>query len=140
MTIRPETEACIHAVEVFANRSFRFHDELAMLLQLASDHGMRHVFDEVTFYAKFLVNASHILKRSGPGSEETEKLSTEFKSKIEQTSTLIRAILQKTSRDVRDSFEEKFLSLSHSNFDNFLSLLYELSWIKNYSLDCRENA
>lgn len=135
MTIRPEIEAFVKAVEVFANRTFHFHYELAVLLQIATDSSMKQAFEDLTFFAKFVVNASHILKRAGVGAEETAKLSIEYQHNLEKTSNLLRTMLENAPKEFSRSFEERFLILTHPSLQNLHDLLYELSWIKNYNLD-----
>ena len=133
--IRRETQAFLDEVEKSTGRKFLFRYEVELLVEIADQRSMRQVFDDITFYAKFLSHSSTILKRFGPNNDETVKLSVEFKEKLEKTSTLIKTLIKEAPDSVKQQFMARFLSLSHESMNTFLLLLYELSWIKNYLLD-----
>ena len=135
MLIHSETQTFLDAVERSAGKKFLFRYEVALLVEIAEQHALHRVLDDILFYAKFLSHASVILKRFGPSSEETAKVSQEFKEKLEQTSTLINVLLKEAPEEVKRLFAERFLSLSQASMDAFVSLLHEMSWLKNYLLD-----
>ena len=139
MTIRPETVAFVDAVEKFANRRFRFRHEVTIIIELAEAHKMNQAFQDITFLAKFVSNAYHILKRTGMDSEETQKLSVQFKENLEKTSTLLRTLIQKAPEEEKRTLAHRFLSPSQDGMTTLLSLLYELSWVKNYLLDTKQH-
>ncbi|HEV8538340.1 MAG TPA: hypothetical protein VGR15_05375 [Bacteroidota bacterium] len=133
--IRPETEAFLQEVETSTGKKFHFRREAAVLIELAEMQSMRQVFDDLTFYAKFVSHAATIIKRQGAGSEDTAKLSLEFSGKLENTSALVATLVREAPTEIRQQFTERFLSLTPASMESFLSFLYELSWIKNYYLD-----
>lgn len=133
--IQPDTKDLIDAVEQFARRKFRYRVEVALLIDLAMSDGEKKLLDELTFHAKFVSHAFNILRRSGTLTDETNKLSAEFKNELEKTSKLLHMMVKGASEDSRNQFSARFLSLSHESMDNLLALLHDLSWIKNYSLD-----
>jgi hypothetical protein len=135
MTLRPETESYLDGVEQFVGKQFRYRSEIGLLIELAEARTMKQVFDDITFFAKFVSNAYIILKRVGPASKDIEKMSLEFKDKLEKVSTLLRTLIKEEQTDAKQQFVTRFLSLSNDSMNNLLELLYELSWIKNYSLD-----
>ena len=135
IAIRLETQTYLDAVEQFAHRKFQFRDDLGLLTDLSESRNMKQLFDDILFFAKFVSNANNVLKRAGVHSEETQKLSAEFKESLEKSSTLLRTLVKEAPEEVKKDFTARFFSLSQESVSNLLSLLYELSWIKNYSLD-----
>jgi len=140
MAIPSTTQSYIDEVEKFMQRKFQFRHEVALLLDEAAIHSQQKLLDEIAFSAKFVVNASNILKREGTGREETAKLEHEFKDGIEHSSSLLRELIAGVSDDERNLFTSRFLSISHDGMNNLMKLLYELSWLKNYSLDTQRQS
>lgn len=129
------TTLFLDEVEHFAQRKFLFRDEMALLIELSESRGMQKLFNEIIFFAKFITNAQHILKRIGSESDEVLKLRIELTENLKKTSTLLRTLVEECSDDMKESFMRRFLMFNQENLDNLFSLLSELSWIKNYSLD-----
>ena len=139
MDIHSETHNFLDEVEHFAHRKFRYRKDIEQLVELTRRHKMQQVFDDVVFYAKFISNAYAVLNRSGTPSEDTLKLSNEFKEILEKTATLLRTMIKEGPDDVKQHVTMTYLSLTNDSMNAFLSLLYELSWIKNYILDERRH-
>ena len=135
VTIHTKTIAYIDAVEQFARRKFRFREEIALLVEVSQNDNSKRLLDELAFHAKFVSHSYNILKRVGFDSDETKKLSSEFRTELEKSSNLLRRILLEAPQDMRDQFLPRFLSISNESMKAFLDFLHELSWIKNYSLD-----
>lgn len=135
MNIRKETETYLDTVEEYTHRKFRFRDEVGVLVDLAATRTMERLFDDILFLAKFVSNANAILKRTGTGSEDTVKLSAEFKENLEKASSLLRTLVKEAPEEIKQHFLSSFFSLSRDGMNNLLALLYELTWIKNYKLD-----
>lgn len=129
------TTLFLNEVEHFAQRKFLFRDEMGLLIELSESRGMKKLFDEIIFFAKFITNAQQILKRIGSDSDEVLKLRTELTENLEKTSTLLRTLIKESSDEVKGSFMHRFLAFNQESLNNLFSLLRELSWIKNYSLD-----
>jgi hypothetical protein len=140
MVISPEIQKFLNDVETFSAKKFRYRQEIEILVALSRERSMEEVFRDITFFSKFISNALNILKRTGADSAETEKLSVEFKDKLEKTSTLIKTLIKEAPGEVKAMFLSRFLSLSQESMNALLSLLYELSWIKNYSLEQERSA
>ena len=139
MTIHQETKEYICAVEKFVHRKFQFKSEIEALIELDRVGAMRQVLEDVLFYAKFLSNAQAILNRTGANDDNIKKLKAEFEKKLEEISELLRRLLNGSPEDFKGKFDSRFFPLTPDCMNNLLSLLYELSWIKNYQLD-NENA
>ena len=127
---RQEIESFLDDVEDFAGRKFSCRNDIAMLL--GCSRGREEAFDEVTFYAKFISRALAVLKR--PGGEDISRLEAEFSEKMGKTSALIRTLLDGSPVEAGQKFTGRFLAPSPESMKQFLDLLYELSWIKNYEI------
>jgi hypothetical protein len=134
VTVTSKTQAYLDEVERFSKRKFLFRHEISVLIDVATLHSKQQLFDEITFMAKFITNASNILKREGAGKEETSKLEYEFKHAIEKSSSLVQELVGNIA-DEKNLFAARFFSLTQEGMSNFMKLLNELSWLKNYSLD-----
>lgn len=135
MTITAETTAYLDAVEQFARRLFKFRRDIEYLVELSKTGTGRQTFDEMIFHAKFITSASAVLKRSGPQTEDTRNLSNELRNGLERVSSLIHTIIEKAPEDVRSQFVRGYFSPTPGHLTNLLALLYELSWVKNYTID-----
>ena len=135
MTLQPSTESLLSEIEQFAQRKFRYRLEIGLLIETANSLSLRRELDDILFNAKFLTNASALLKRVGSDSPETVKLSSEFGDGVEKVSTLLRTLIKESPTEIRDLFLKRFLSLSAESMHELLSLCSELSWMKNYSLE-----
>ena len=136
--IHHHTRVYLDKIEKFVSRKFKYYSEIALLMELSRDGVKKALFDELTFLSKFVSNAHSILQRVGSGSAEVLKLSDEFQKNLKKSIDLFRKIINDTADLTKEDFENRFLSISHDNLPNLLSLLYELSWIKNYALDTKE--
>ena len=136
--IQPNSRAYLDEVEKFASRKFKYYSEIALLIEISRDSAKRASFDELTFLSKFVTKAHSILQRVGNDSTDALKLSNEFQKNLKNSITLFRKIINDTTDVTKEAFENRFLSVSHDNLQNLLSLLYEVSWIKNYELDIKE--
>jgi len=135
MAVSPEADFFIRTVEGFAGQKFGFREEIALLYDQVLQQKRKDLFDEIIFLAKFICQALTVLRRSGKGNSETDKLSHEFQSNLDRSTTLIRALLADVPGDVKEPFEKKFLTLTYDAMDKYILFLQELSWIKNYYLD-----
>ena len=136
--IHPYTRVYLDKIDKFVSRKFKYYSEIALLMELSRDGVKKTLFDELTFLSKFVSNAHSILQRVGSGSAEVLKLSDEFQKNLKKSIDLFRKIINDTADLTKEDFENRFLSISHDNLPNLLSLLYELSWIKNYALDTKK--
>jgi hypothetical protein len=96
---------------------------------------MMQAMEDVVFNAKFITQALNVLKRVGPGNNDTAKLSAELNQMMEKTGTLLRTIMKESPEERKQHFLSTFLSLTGESMNNFTGLLYELHWMKNYLLD-----
>jgi len=133
--IRSATDAYLTGVELFARRKLLYRKEIGVLVDLAESASLQTLFDELIFLAKFASSASNILTRSGMHGDETAKLSSEFAESLRKVSSVLELLVANAPADVAGGCRRSFLDLSPESMNRLMALLYELSWIKNYSLD-----
>jgi hypothetical protein len=134
--ITAATESFIADAERFANRRFRHRLELGLLIDALKSDEAAKSFEELIFYAKFLTHAGGILARKGIAEEETREMAKEYAATLQRALGLLEGIRDRLSKDDRRAFEP-LIGMTHGHMKQFMSLLNELSWIKNYLLDTK---
>jgi hypothetical protein len=129
------TQALLDAVEQSSNCKLMHRSEVAKLLETTREKKKEHVFEDIIFFAKFLTNAEIILKREGITSEQTQKLTIEFKETLEKTAALLHLLINESPAEVRPAFLSKYLSPTQESMTQLFSLLRDLARVKNYLLD-----
>ncbi|MEX2115668.1 MAG: hypothetical protein WEB37_02180 [Bacteroidota bacterium] len=136
--IRPETERFATALELYANKKFRFREEIGILLDLARSAGKMQVFEDMIFFAKFLSKSYDLMKRIGPDGEGYDKVSGEFRSTMEKSTTLLKTLVKDAPDDVKQRFSGRFFHLDQESISAVMSLMKELAWVKNWMVDGKE--
>jgi hypothetical protein len=124
-------EAFLDRLESLAGRKFSHRGDLALLLACA--RGKEKQLEEAAFYAKFITKAFMVMKRGG--GEDLSRLEAELGQKLEKTSTLLRTLVEGFPGDAGREFTLRYLNPSPENMQRLLSLLAELSWLKNYEME-----
>jgi len=133
--LRPETASYLDEVQRHAERTLQFRDEIGTLVELGVAPAVKASWEELLFTAKFVTNASSVLRRVGPSSEETTKLSAEFSSAIERGAASLKLVLVGASKETTQLFQGKFLSPTTTSLGSLLAFFAELTLLKNHSLD-----
>ena len=131
-----EIEPFIDRLEKFAGRKLSHRDDLALLLSCS--RGKEGLLEEASFYAKFISKAYAVLKRSG--GEDVTRMEAEFGEKMGKTTVLLRTLLEGSPGDTAKKFANRFLSPTPESMAELLSLLAELSWVKNYEIEQRRSS
>jgi len=135
MDLHSTTTHFIDDLQRHFNRTLTFPTEIGVLIEEANLRGMGEVFRDVMFQAKFATRTREIMQRIGRDAEGFDKLSTEFQNSVEKTSALLRTIVKESSEEIKEHFVKDFFGLDQSSFGNFINLLGDLNWVKNYELD-----
>ncbi len=133
----PSTATFLRDLELLAHRKLNFPRELGMLIDLARNQAMVQPLEDAIFHAKFVTKTQEVMKRIGPLGEGFDKLSTEFQSSMEKTTTLLKTIVKDSPNESKQVFVEMFFSMDQQSFSNLMSLLGDLSWVKNWQVDGR---
>jgi hypothetical protein len=129
------TAIVIENVEQYAKRKFRYRNEIGILLRAAEDCGMISEFDQLSFTGKFIKNAHSILTRDNLDNSVTARLADELRVNLEKSAQSINTLIEKSPKEEKTLITGQFLNLTEENFQNLITLMMELSWFKNYSLD-----
>jgi hypothetical protein len=135
MEISRETRDFVRQIDELSNHRLTNQDDVAALVELAQTKDQRMQLEQIAFLAKFLSNTHAILKRSNSDTEGYDKLSGEFQVNLEKAVGELNGLIEQAPAAVKESFSSKFLMLTGESFENLLSLLYDLSWIKNWYID-----
>jgi len=134
--ITAATESFLADAERFAERRFRHRLELGLLIDALDSKELTKNFEELIFYAKFLTHAGGILARKGLAEEETSQMAKEYAATMQRALGLLEGIRGRLKEDDRRTFD-LVIGMTHDHMKQFMSLMNELSWIKNYLLDTK---
>jgi len=134
--ITAATESFLGDAERFAERRFRHRLELGLLIDALTSDELTKSFEELIFYAKFLTHAGGILARKGLGEEETGKMAKEYAATMQRALALLEGLRGHVKEEDRRAFDP-IIGMTHDHMKQFMSLMNELSWIKNYLLDTK---
>ena len=79
------------------------------------------------------------MKRIGVDADGYDTLSIEFKDKFENASSLAQQIVLHATDDVRQYLTTTYFELNGETRGNFMQLLYDLAWVKNWTIDRTKN-
>lgn len=137
MDLQATTRQFIDDLQRYSNRKLAYPREVGYLLDQATLQRLDQPFRDAIFHAKFAVKTKEIMGRIGRGGEGFDKLSAEFENSIEKTSTLLKTIVKESPEEIKQRFVDDFFGLDQSSFGNFIRLLEDLAWVKNYEIDGR---
>ncbi len=135
MEISEETERFLQELDRFSHHRLKHRETLGGLIELARKQNRQRLLDDIAFLSKFLWNAYTVIRREGPNSENTTKLLAEYNVNLEKVIMLIKTLIIGASEAVKQHFQTEFLSMTQESMTNFLSLLSDLSWMQNLSID-----
>ena len=134
--ITATTETFLAEAERFSKRRFRHRLELGLLIDVLDSDELTKSFEELIFYAKFLTHAGGILARKGLAEEETSQMAKEYAATMQRALGLLERIRGRLKEGDRPTFDP-IIGMTHDHMKQFMSLMNELSWIKNYLLDTK---
>jgi hypothetical protein len=138
MDLQTKTRQFVDDLQRYSNRKLVYPEEVGYLLDQATLRGLDQPLRDAIFHAKFAVKTREIMGRIGRDGEGFDKLSVEFENSIEKTSTLLKTIVKESPEEIKQHFIRDFFSLDQSSFGNFIRLLEDLGWVKNYEIDGRQ--
>jgi hypothetical protein len=140
MDLRTTTVELLESLDALSgNRLTRQHD-LGLLIDLAEDHQLRPVLDELSFNAKFVSKTFGLMKRIGATGEAYNRLSTEFTQSLTKIQNLVKVILAGASDEqTRLKFSTTYLEMTSESLEQLLALCHDLGWYKNWLNDHRHS-
>ncbi len=130
----------VEAVDKFSNGKLREKKSLEFLIKVAMENEMMELIDELAFQSKFLWRVFSFFQS---GREFDEVDNGEFKSRIlsqieesvEKIRTMLSSLIEKSSELERENFINKFLRMDAESFANFMNLVHDFYWLKNWEID-----
>jgi hypothetical protein len=135
MQVSSTTSSLLRALESFSGQKLTRAQDLGILIELAALHSREDALRALSFQAKFASRAHRIMERIGSRGEGYDTLAQEFALSLETATSEIRILLADAPGDVRTAFEAEYLSMNSGSMEHLLSLLYDLSWYKNWLID-----
>lgn len=135
MYLSPSISAFLTVLEGHAGRTFIHRDLVGDLLQIACARDRDADLDRLSFLGKFLVRSFGIMQRIGKDAEGYDGLSKEFTVQLAEARSLLTTLLQDSPENEKQRHDIKYLAMTPAGLDNFLGLLRDLSWYKNWRID-----
>ena len=128
-----EMSIFLHELELSTGYQFIYPDAVSLILERACIENKTNIFDDLIFYAKFIVKTREVMNRIDQKAEGYEKLAAEIQTSIDHAIKLIRILIESTKQ--KEEFEKRFFLIETQSFSRFIELLSDLSWIKNWQID-----
>jgi len=128
-----EMSIFLHELELSTGYQFIYPDAVSLILERACIENKTNIFDDLIFYAKFIVKTREVMNRIDQKAEGYEKLAAEIQTSIDHAIKLIRILIESTKQ--KEEFEKRFFLIETQSFSRFIELLSDLSWIKNWHID-----
>lgn len=135
MTLSQTTKALLSEINAASGYRLQRSMDLGVLLELAHQHALHTVLDDLAFCAKFLSKSFDLMKRIGKEAEGYDKLETEFTAQLKKSHTLINRLLEHADALTTSHFAGMYLSMDTIAMQNLMQLFHDLSWYKNYLID-----
>ena len=135
MTLRPETKKFLDDLTAFSHRTLVHGEVVGRLLEEARSRGAKQVFEDLVFLAKFLSKTFDLLRRIGPEGEGYVKVSAEFQSSMEKANALVKTIVKESDAPFKEEMVSRYLRLDPQSLEEFMGLMRDLAWVKNWTLD-----
>ena len=135
MTIAEQTQVSLNQLDEFSGHRIQNKHDLACLIEMARRTSQRQLLSDIAFSSKIVWNVHGVMKRSGPDSKGYDNLQTEFKKNIEKLVTLIKTLIREEPEEIKERFAARFLQMNQESMGAFLSLIHDLTWLKNWEIE-----
>ena len=135
MPFDPSISALLDTLESFSGGKLTRRNDLGTLIHLAELHHKREVLQSLCFLAKFVSKSYGIMNRIGRDGQGYGALAAEFTSNLEKARSQAQQLIEFGSPGLRKEFGETYFAMTPEALSNFLALLYDLSWYKNWQID-----
>lgn len=137
MQVGKVTNNLLEKIQSFSGGGLSRPADLGLLIEVARLKNRSQELQDLSFTAKFVTKAFGIMQRIGPDGEGYERLLKEFTDNLNKASGLIRTLIDGAGKDAERKFADEYLAASQESLVNLLTLLRDLGWYKNWSLDHR---
>jgi len=121
-------------VEETADILLKRKNDLQIILDECLNNNLEEDFKELAFTGKYIEGLKRVLKKGGDFQEieNLDYVKKDLGENMEKTIEQIRAILQNVSDEIKTHFEESYLKLSATSFQNLNELIADLEQVKKY--------
>ncbi|MBM4168718.1 MAG: hypothetical protein FJ215_06125 [Ignavibacteria bacterium] len=137
-SLRPETSRFLEKLGAYAKKDLHHPTVLGMMIDHARREDRWPLIEEISFYAKFVTKAHDLMLRIGREGEGYDKISAEFETSTTTIQDRLKDFVTGMPDDLRVNFEKTFLDLDQKSFTEFLGLLNDFTWLKNWMVDGKE--
>lgn len=136
----------VKAVDKFSGGKLKEKDSFEILLSVAIENNLMDLVDDLAFHSKFLWRVFNFLKSGrkifGETSQQKNdeelykaRLSSQINESVEKIRTLLLKIIEKCSEVEKQRFFDRFLKIDAESFENFMNLVHDFYWFKNWKID-----
>jgi hypothetical protein len=121
-------------VEKTADIILKRKNDLQIILDECLKNNLEEDFEELVFTGKYIEGLKRVLKKGGDFQEieNLDYVKKDLGEKLEKVIEQIRGILINSSDETKTHFEETYLMLSASSFQNLNEIIADLETIKKY--------
>jgi hypothetical protein len=135
MNFSPSTLQLLDSLEALSGNRLTRRNDLGLLIEVAAERRHEHMLEQLSFHAKFISKTHGIMSRIGKDTDGYDKLLREFQAGLEKARGLLQGLLAETAPDIQHHYASTYLTMTAEGLQNFLALLHDLSWYKNWIND-----
>lgn len=130
----------VELVNKFSGGRLKEKEAFEFLLSIAIENDLMDLIDEIAFHSKFLWRVFSFLE-SGRKFEEIDeevykgRIVAQINETVEKIKNLILKVIDAGSEDEKRNFIQKFLRTDMEGFENFINLVNDFYWLKNWKID-----
>lgn len=124
----------IERAERHAGRSLACRSDVSLLVSAGADPALAADFEQALFLAKFWEGAMGIIRRTGPGADDVQKLTGELADATSRISPLLTALVRAVAPAAAEEFRARYFSMNTGSMGRLRELLSDLALLKNFEL------
>ena len=138
MHINERTRVFVAELSRYSGGALVRGEDLALLIELAQAHSKVKNFERLAFLAKFAAKSRKIMERIGTSGEGYDKLAAELTVSVGEICRLLAHLTDFGTEVERSHFAQTYLAKTPNALENLFSLLSDLGWYKNWTIDHRD--
>jgi len=117
-------------VEIILKRK----DDLQIIVDECVNHNLEEEFEDLAFTGKYIEGLKRVLKKGGDFQEidNLDYVKKDLGENMEKVIEQVRGMLMNASNETKTHFDETYLKLSASSFQNLNELIADLELVKKY--------
>lgn len=121
-------------VEKTAEINLKRKDDLQIIVDECVNNNLEEEFEELAFTGKYIEGLKRVLKKGGDFQEidNLDYVKKDLGENMEKIIEQIRGMLMNASDETKTHFDETYLKLTASSFQNLNELIADLELVKKY--------